>query len=299
MSGRGTESRAVRFWAEYQPGFTWANEERGTPQFFAEVERIRYAIEPHIPEVVRFGDWRNRDVLEVGCGIATDGANFARAGARYTGADRSETAINLGRERFALEGLAGAFAHTAADALPFEDESFDLVFSHGVVHHIPQPAPVIAEFHRVLRPGGTALVMVYHRHSLNYYVSIMGFRRAAALTLLIPGPDAVWSSLLGESRQILAGHRDLLRKHGLRYLTDGGLFLSNNTDGPGNPYSRVYSRAELRELMGDFAGVELAVRHLNLRLLPSGERLAHTALGTTLAKRAGWHIYARGRKGDG
>ncbi len=296
MTDASTESRGVRFWADYQPGFTWATEERGTPEFFAEVERTRYSIEPHIPDVVDFPSWRDSDVLEVGCGIATDGARFARAGARYVGADRSETAIELAGERFALEGLEGSFTQTPAGGLPFDDASFDLVFSHGVVHHIRDPGPVIAEFERVLRPGGTALVMVYHRNSLNYYASIMGARRLAALTLLIPGADRGWSALLGEKRELLAGHRDLLREHGARYLTDTELFLSNNTDGPGNPYSRVYSRAEVERLLAPVGAAQTEVRHLNLRLFPGGARVSRSALGRRLERSLGWHLYARAVK---
>ena len=234
------------------------------------MERHRYALEPHIPEVVQFGRWADRDVLEVGCGIGTDGARFAGSGARYTGVDQTETAISLARRRFDLKELAGRFQSCSATSLPFDDGSFDLVYSHGVVHHIADTESAVREFHRVLRPGGTALVMVYHRDSFNYRVNIMMIRRMLAAMLVVPGAPSGIARLTGESPDVLEGHRELLRKHGLGYLTDGERFLSNNTDGPGNPLSKVYSRSDVRALFSDFASVTTATRYLNLRVIPGG-----------------------------
>ena len=285
------------FWSAGQPGFRFTEEPVGSPAFFAAVERHRYTLEPHIPEVVGFGDWAERDVLEVGCGIATDGLQFLRAGARYTGFDQSPVALSLAQRRFELEGLeARDLVQSTAVELPFADESFDLVFSHGVIHHIADTEGVVAEFRRVLRPGGTALVMVYHRDSFNYYVSIMGLRRALAALLLIPGAPRVIARATGESEELLLDHRALLRTHGLDYLRDRELFLAHNTDGPGNPLSKVYSRTELRELLADFGTVDLAVRHLNLRVLPGGGAMAEWAIADALGRRAGWHLYARALK---
>jgi ubiquinone/menaquinone biosynthesis C-methylase UbiE len=285
------------FWASHQPGFRFASSRVGTPEFFAEVERHRYALETHIPEIVGFDRWAGHDVLEVGCGIGTDAARFARAGAHYTGVDPSPSALDLARRRFEIEGLMGTFVEASATGLPFPDSSVDLVFSHGVIHHIAEAESAVSEFHRVLRPGGTALVMVYHRGSLNYRFNIMFLRRTLAALLLIPGATGAAVRLTGERQEVLDGHRQLLRKHGRRYLTDRSLFLSNNTDGPGNPLSKVYSRAEARQLFASFATVVLKARYLNLRLLPAGDRLSRTAAARRLERRLGWHLYIEARKG--
>ena len=285
------------FWSEAQPGFRFTDAEVGTPEFFAAVERHRYRLEPHIPEVVGFSDWAGSDVLEVGCGIATDGLQFLRAGARYTGLDQSPLALELARRRFELEGVAAEdLVQSTAVDLPFEDESFDLVFSHGVIHHIANTEGVVAEFERVLRPGGTVLVMVYHRNSFNYRVNIMLIRRLLAAALLIPGAAGAIARLTGESEELLLEHRELLRRHGLAYLRDRELFLANNTDGPGNPLSKVYSRDEVRRLFGPFESVDLAVRHLNLRVIPGGEALSALPSAESFGRRAGWHLYVRATK---
>jgi SAM-dependent methyltransferase len=298
MKAAATDSRdRNRFWTEYQPGFRFTEAEPGSPEFFAEVEAHRYALEPHIPELARFDSWAEKDVLEAGCGIATDGIRFARSGARYTGLDFSPTALELAGRRFGAEGRGGRFVQGSVTELPFEDDSFDLVYSNGVIHHVPETDRAVREFHRVLRPGGTAIVMVYQRWSLNYLVTIMLLRRALAALLLVPGSERAIARLTGEGEEVLEGHRRLLGQHGLSYLTDSSLFLSNNTDGPGNPLSKVYSKRQAAELFADFARVRHSIRFLNLRLYPGGDRLAATSLARRLERRLGWHLWTEAVKG--
>ncbi len=290
----------VDFWAGNQPGFRFARSPVGTPAFFDEVAAHRYELEPHIAEVVRFERWSGRDVLEAGCGIGTDGARFSAAGARYTGLDAAGSALALARRRFGLEDLDGRFVGGSVTRLPFPDESFDLVFSHGVVHHVDDTRAAVREFQRVLRPGGTLLVMVYHRRSFNYYVTVMLVRRLLAALLLLPKVAPRVSRITGEAQEVLAGHQELLAMHGTRYLRDHRLFLSNNTDGPGNRLSKAYSRAELRGLVPpELRPIRTDVRYLNLRLYPGGTRLAATRLANLAERRVGWHLYLEGTKSTG
>jgi ubiquinone/menaquinone biosynthesis C-methylase UbiE len=285
------------FWTGYQPGMRASAAPVGSAEFFAEVEAHRYALEPHIEELVGFERWAGADVLEAGCGIATDGMRFVRAGARYVGVDFSPTALGLARRRMELEGRGGELLQGSVVALPFPDASFDLVYSNGVIHHLPETFAAIREFHRVLRPGGTVIVMVYHRHSLNFYFSIMTVRRALAALLLLPGGRQAVGRLTGESPEVLEGHHELLREHGLSYLADPALFLSHNTDGPGNPLSKVYTAETMRRAFGDFAEVRTDVRFLNLRAYPLGERLERRPWVRALGRRFGWHLWIRAVKG--
>jgi SAM-dependent methyltransferase len=286
------------FWTGYQPGMRATGAPVGSPEFFADVEAHRYGLEPHIEELVRFESWAGKDVLEAGCGIATDGMRFLRAGARYTGIDFSPTALGLARRRLELEGREAELVQGSVTSLPFADASFDLVYSNGVIHHVPDTFGAIREFQRVLRPGGTAIVMVYHRRSLNFFVSIMVVRRLLAALLLAPGGQAAIARATGESEDVLEGHRRLLGEHGPSYLMDPAVFLSHNTDGPGNPLSKVYSAANMgRAFTGvGFADVHTDVRFLNLRAYPLGERLERAAWVRTLGRRWGWHLWIRARK---
>ena len=98
-------------------------------------------------------------------GAGTDFVRFARAGADATGVDLTEHAIRLVRQRLDNEGLQAHLQQADAEALPFEDEAFDRVYSWGVLHHTPDTARAVREAVRVLAPGGRLCVMLYARHS--------------------------------------------------------------------------------------------------------------------------------------
>src|SRR6266581_9174520 len=183
MSDAELKERVRSFWQAHPCGTKFADAEPGTRHFYELVEKHRYEKEWHIPLAADFASARGLRVLEIGCGLGTDGAQFAKAGADYTGIDLTEAAVQLARKRFQLDGLSGQFETADAEHLSFADESFDLVYSHGVLHHTPDTTCAVREIHRVLRPGGRAIVMLYHRDSYNYRVGIRILRRAGARLL--------------------------------------------------------------------------------------------------------------------
>lgn len=159
------KERVRDFWEEEPCGSEHTATPEGTPEYFAEVERTRDQLDPYIPEFAAFDAAQGKRVLEIGVGLGTDFVRFARAGAIATGVDLTEHAVQLVRQRLALEGLEGSVQTADAENLPFEEGSFDLVYSWGVLHHTPDTGRAIAEAIRVLRPGGDACVMLYARHS--------------------------------------------------------------------------------------------------------------------------------------
>lgn len=129
--------------------------------------RARYELEPFIHAFARFGEARGRDVLEIGVGMGADHLEWAKAGpGSLTGIDLTERAVEHTRRRLALYGLASRVFTADAERLPFDDASFDVVYSWGVLHHSPRTDVAVREVHRVLRPGGVARVMVYQKHSI-------------------------------------------------------------------------------------------------------------------------------------
>lgn len=153
------------FWEAAPCGSKHSTAPAGSREFFAEVERKRYELEPFIPEYAQFEATAGQSVLEVGVGLGTDFVRFARAGARVTGVDLTERAIELVRERLQVEGFEGDLMTADAEALPFADGSFDVVYSWGVLHHTPRCEEAIREVLRVVKPGGRVCVMLYARHS--------------------------------------------------------------------------------------------------------------------------------------
>ncbi|MGZ8842234.1 MAG: class I SAM-dependent methyltransferase [Pyrinomonadaceae bacterium] len=132
--------------------------------FFNRIEQERYQLEPYIPAFARFADGRDKRVLEIGVGAGTDFINWVRHGADATGVDLTEQGVSLTQERLSLEELTAIVEVADAEELPFPDESFDIIYSYGVLHHSPDTAKAIREVHRVLKLGGTARIMIYHAH---------------------------------------------------------------------------------------------------------------------------------------
>jgi SAM-dependent methyltransferase len=294
---KGPDSEStVRYWSAYQPGLKWLeapDRASVTPEAYAAIRSDRYSRESHLENVAGFGDHAGQTMAEIGCGVGTDGSRFLEGGARYLGVDQSGVAVQTARKTFDMLGLGGVVVQGYATALPLRTEAVDFVYSNGVLHHIPHTDVAVREIHRVLRPGGHCLVMLYHRSSFNYRFNILVLRRVGALLLLVPGGSRLVSRLTREPVQTLDQHRALLRRHGSSYLTDRQLFLSNNTDGPGNPLSKVYSAREARALFAAFRKVEIEVHYLNLRTLPFLDRVLSPAFKERLARRWGWHLYVR------
>ena len=130
--------------------------------YFAEIERVRYEQDDMLRDFAQFETARGKKVLEVGVGAGTDLLQWARAGADVSGIDLTDAAVAMATEHLALEGFKANIARGDAERLTFPDNTFDIFYSWGVLHHTPNTAQTIAEAHRVLKPGGTLKVMLYH-----------------------------------------------------------------------------------------------------------------------------------------
>jgi SAM-dependent methyltransferase len=289
-AGYNLKERVRAFWQANPCGTKFTDAAPGTRLFYERVEEHRYAKEWHIPEAADFAGAAGLRVLEIGCGLGTDGAQFARAGALYTGVDLTEAAVELARRRFELFGLPGEFRTADAENLDFADESFDLVYSHGVLHHTPDTERAVREIHRVLRPGGRAVVMLYHRDSYNYRVNIRVLRRAGAHLLKTESGLKLVHRLTGEPIDSLREHAERIKEDAQSYLAPGE-FLNQHTDGAGNPLARVYSRPDALELFKDFKEVSLRTYFLNKRWLPLLGSLLPRTVERQLASRWGWHLW--------
>ena len=141
-------------------------------------------VESHIPKFADFKKWKDKEVLEVGCGIGTDSINFARAGAKLTVFELSEKSLEVTKKRFQVYGLEANFVLGDAEQLAsyFSGKKFDLVYSFGVIHHTPNPSKVIEEVKKVLTPGGDFRIMLYSKYSSKNLMINLGLAQPEAQT---------------------------------------------------------------------------------------------------------------------
>jgi SAM-dependent methyltransferase len=133
---------------------------------FEKHARVRYLLEPHIPCFANFKSARGLKVLEIGVGMGADYLEWLKAGAHATGIDLSPASLDRARARCELAGYSPDLRVADAENLPFQGESFDVVYSYGVMHHSPDTARCIREAWRVLKPSGQLRIMVYHHPSM-------------------------------------------------------------------------------------------------------------------------------------
>ncbi len=157
---------AVReFWNGHIHDWKVARSEPGTKEFFEEIETYRFEKLDYLPRVVDFNGYAGRRVLDVGCGVGNDLSRFGRGGADVVGIDLAERSIELARQNFSQRGLPGEFHVMNGERLDIPDDSFDMVYCHTVLHFTPNPERMVREIHRVLKPGGEAILMTVNRRS--------------------------------------------------------------------------------------------------------------------------------------
>jgi len=136
-----------------------------TREWFVRIEEHRYEVEPFIHSVAQFTRHHGRKILEVGVGAGTDHLQWARAGCTCYGVDMTEEAINTTKVHLSLNGFLSNLQCIDAETLPFPDNTFDIVYSWGVIHHSAHPDKIIDEIRRVLKNKGMFIGMMYGRYS--------------------------------------------------------------------------------------------------------------------------------------
>ena len=269
-NNRGLEKeRAQEQWSEDPCGAVYGREhEFGTREFFDAVERHRYhEYAPWMPEVMGFNDFKGARLLEVGCGMGTDLLQFARGGAKVTGIDLTPRSIEISRRHLEVYGQRGDFVISDGERLPFKNETFDVVYSNGVLHHTPDTAAAVRELHRVLRRGGQARVMLYHRDSAAYWGDII-LRHGVLHGELLRGNSPA----------------DIMSK-----------YVEFNESG-GRPLVKVYSRREARKLFSMFGDVTVEVEQLTRPELFIIGRFIPEGMFRLLRQTVGWNVIVSARK---
>lgn len=209
---------------------------RDTLKYYRAIREHRYEVyAPWMPQAMAFSEWRGKHILEIGVGLGSDHYMLAKGGNRMTALDLSREHLKLTKRHLNLEGLDTDAIYGDAETIPFEDNCFDMVYSFGVLHHTPDTAGAFREVYRVLKPGGVALIGVYHKYSFFFILN----------TLLVNG--------------IL--RRGLFRK-GWRVLLSEIEYRSNTASAV--PLVRVFSRRQIKQYFRSYTDCRISVHHVEL-----------------------------------
>ncbi|MGH9691519.1 MAG: class I SAM-dependent methyltransferase [Candidatus Acidiferrales bacterium] len=270
---------AVRkFWGTRPCGVAHSSRPADSHGFFEETEKHRFEVHtdwdrPFLKEAIRFSEHTGKFVLEIGCGIGVDALEWSRAGNRMVCVDYNLPSVEITRARFQDAGASGTFINDDAENLPFADNTFDLIYSFGVLHHTPGTEKAIQEVYRCLKPGGQAIIMLYYKWS------------AMTLGAILLG-NGIRQGGLWKTKSIA----DLISRY-----TEWDSQTSDNIC----PLTKVYSKRQARKMFRQFRGIHMELHYLwpghfgpLRRLLP----LVPEATKRQLHKRFGWNLIIRGSK---
>ncbi len=241
------EKEAVRaFWNQASCGEAVFLDQETMEGYQTQLQK-RYAVEPFILPFANFDGSPGKEILEIGVGLGADHQMWAQGGAVLTGVDLTDRAISHVQTRLSLLGLHSNLQVADAENLPFSDETFDTVYSWGVLHHSPNTGRAIQEVYRVLKPGGAAKIMIYHTWS------VVGFMLWVRYALLRLRPWITLSEIYD------------------RYLE--------------SPGTKAYTRGEAMALFSQFKTVNITIELSGGDLMSSHVGQRHQGVFLTLAKR--------------
>ncbi len=247
-----------RYWDNEPCGTGGIGVPEGTPEYFRAITQKRDLWEYNISKYAEFNRWAGKKVLEVGCGVGSDLVRFAKAGAYVTGIDLSQKSVALAKERMALENCEGVVLEVDAEKIPYKDNTFDLVYSFGVLHHTPNIDKAINEIYRVTKSGGEICIMIYHKYSL---VSLQMYLLFGLFAL------KPFRSL----KDIMAIHHESVG-------------------------TKVYSVAEVRQLFSTFKNLEISTVVTPYDLRYQRNKFLPLWVGKLIPHQLGWHIIVKGQK---
>lgn len=244
--------------------------EKATPMSFAveqwtyeQKRSFRYGLQDYMQDCFCFDSFKNKMVLDIGCGSGIDALEFARNGAIVTAIDITDNGVALTKQHSKEAGIPMIVMKCAGDKVPYPDESFDCIYSYGVLHHIPNVNGVMREIYRLLKPGGTVMAMVYNRDSLLYAYSIIYLRGIAKGQIVYDNK----------------GVNELTRRYSERI--------------EGCPYTKVYTVKEVKDMFSIwFKNVTVDVRYNVIDTME--QRKVKLGLGDEYG--LGWHLIVKGMK---
>lgn len=274
-----------QFWNQKPCDSDMSSKDTSLIEYYNEIETDRYKYQNHINTIMNWIDWSNKRVLEIGTGVGTDARNIIRRGGIYLGINVDQGSVDATQKALNAFNLSGTVKKCSATHLFLENESIDIVYSFGVLHHIPDAQLAVSEIYRALKPGGELLIMVYNKRSINYKIEIMILRKLFLRLLALPGMIDFLGSI-GFPKEKLVRHREIFS---LNKNMSNEEWLSRNTDGPDNPYSLVYDKNEIESLLPQFTIKRNEVFYFDVRHYGKLGNLFPKWLVNFISTHYGWH----------
>jgi len=177
-----TIEEVKKFWNDRPCNIRHSSKEIGTLDYFNEVTKKKFFVENHILHFTKFPQWEDKKVLEIGCGLGTVGINFPFNGADYTGVELSEESLEIAKQRFSLYNQQGRFYLGNAEELSsfVPVETYDLIYSFGVIHHSPHPEKIVSEIKKYMNEDSVLKIMLYAKNSWKNYMIEAGLDQPEA-----------------------------------------------------------------------------------------------------------------------
>ncbi len=255
------------FWNDNLCGQHFITARYPSEEFFSQYRNFRYTKTHHLDTYI---DWKgavDKDVLEIGLGVGADGTRWAEHARSYTGIDLTDEAVIATQKHLEVLGLPGQTRKGNAEALELPDDSFDIVYSHGVLHHTSNIEKTFDEVYRVLRPGGQFIVMLYCKHSFNYWIRIQTYFRIRFLWALC------MSQIGGKPGSPWREHLANFREKGWSYFS-WSEWPHHCTDGPDCEIANIYTPARIKAMLrrAGFTVKKTKQAHFPAGLSPGLER---------------------------
>lgn len=230
------------FWNNNLCGKQFVDAKFPSKEFFKYYRDFRYKKTHHLDTYIDWKSSENKDILEIGLGIGADATRWATYAKSYTGVDLTAEAVYATKIHFDHLGLKGTIVQGNAEALTFPDKSFDMVYSHGVLHHTTNTQQTFHEVNRVLRTGGEFIVMLYSKGSFNYWIRIQLYFRLRLLFEIFKNKIGI------SSKGNWALHVKNFKKDGWSYLSWKN-FPHHCTDGPDCYIANIYYLSEIKDML--------------------------------------------------
>jgi 2-polyprenyl-3-methyl-5-hydroxy-6-metoxy-1,4-benzoquinol methylase len=180
----------VRQYWESHPLLSFELANSGSASYFEALDAIKRSDS----DAFAMGYWNfqgypGKQVLDVGCGPGWLTVQYAMGGAQVSSVDLTRKAVELCEAHLRLRGVTADVRQGNAEELPFGDDTFDMVFSSGVLHHTPDTYKTFQECFRVLKPGCAAKITLY-RKGILHHPFVFALTRWVMLLLGVKHPGA-------------------------------------------------------------------------------------------------------------